>query len=190
MVVVVVVGGGAFGERERDVERRERERWVGAFRSVVESSAGVEDYFYYCLGSSGKLGCKTLLLLSLLLKQSRGGMVVVVVVDGQIHRRVYTRCMCVIKDCKFEREKKKQKRKRKRKKKHLKGIPMKQIQSTSKSRLGVSSIQFDRLSIPIPIPIPTLAPHFQQFQISILLIAHLINPPFPQTDRTVSVNQP
>lgn len=43
-------------------------------------------------------------------------MVVVVVVDGQIHRRVYTRCMCVIKDCKFEREKKKQKRKRKRKK--------------------------------------------------------------------------
>lgn len=92
MVVVVGGGGGAFGEREK--ERRERE--VGAFRSVVESSAGVEDYFYYCSGSGSgsKLGCKTLSLL--LLKQSRGGMVVVVVVvvGGQIHRRVHKVHVC------------------------------------------------------------------------------------------------
>lgn len=89
-MVVVVGGGGAFGEREG--EKRERE--VGAFRSVVESSAGVEDYFYYCSGSGSKLGCKTLSLL--LLKQSRGGMVVVVVVvvGGQIHRRVHKVHVC------------------------------------------------------------------------------------------------
>lgn len=90
-MVVVVGGGGAFGERG---EKRERE--VGAFRSVVESSAGVEDYFYYCSGSGSgsKLGCKTLSLL--LLKQSRGGMVVVVVVvvGGQIHRRVHKVHVC------------------------------------------------------------------------------------------------